>query len=60
MTPSKEELETNAKHFANSVFAIGAGIIMLLASLLQGVVVRWLGENGSDITFITATPPASE
>ena len=31
MTPSKEELEAKAKHFANTVFVIGAGVIMLAA-----------------------------
>lgn len=55
MTPSKEELETRVKHFANTVFAIGAGLIMLSASLLQGLVVARIGESGADITFITAT-----
>lgn len=55
MTPSKEELETQVKHFANTVFVIGAGIIMLAASLLQQVVVARFGEHGADITFIAAT-----
>ena len=55
MTPSKEELETKARHFANTVFAIGAGVIMLIASLLQPFAVSWLGPNGGDLTFVVAT-----
>lgn len=55
MTPSKEELESGVKHFANTVFVIGAGLIMLAASLLQGVVVARVGESGADFTFIAAT-----
>lgn len=55
MTPSKEELETKARHFANAVFAIGAGVIMLVASLLQPFAVSRLGPNGGDIAFVVAT-----
>ena len=55
MTPSKEELETRARHFANTVFAIGAGAIMLVASLLQPFAVSRLGANGGDIAFVVAT-----
>lgn len=55
MTPSKQELDTKVKHFANTVFVIGAGLIMLAASLLQGFVVAHFGENGADVTFIAAT-----
>lgn len=55
MTPSKEELETKARHFANTVFAIGAGVIMLIASLLQSFAVGKFGANGGDYLFIAAT-----
>jgi hypothetical protein len=55
VTPSKEELEAKARHFANTVFAIGAGAIMLAASLLQPFAVSRLGENGGDIAFAVAT-----
>lgn len=55
MTPSKEELEAKAKHFANTVFAIGAGAMMLAASLLQPFAVSRLGEHGGDIAFVVAT-----
>lgn len=55
MTPSKEELEAKARHFANTVFAIGAGAFMLAASLLQPFAMSRLGENGGDMAFIIAT-----
>ena len=55
MTPSKDELETKARHFANTVFAIGAGAIMLAASLLQPFAVSRFGANGGDYVFIAAT-----
>ncbi len=55
MTPSKEELETKARHFANTVFAIGAGVIMLATSLLQPFAVKAMGTNGGDMAFIAAT-----
>ena len=55
MTPSKEELEAKARHFANTVFVIGAGAIMLAASLLQPFAVSQLGANGGDIAFAVAT-----
>lgn len=55
MTPPKQELDTRVKHFANTVFVIGAGLIMLFASLLQPFVVARIGENGADYTFIAAT-----
>ena len=55
MTPSKEELEAKARHFANTVFVIGAGAIMLAASLLQPIAVSRLGESGGDIAFVVAT-----
>jgi hypothetical protein len=55
VTPSKEELEAKARHFANTVFVIGAGGIMLAASLLQPFAVSRLGANGSDIAFAVAT-----
>ena len=54
--PSKEELETKAKHFANTVFVIGAGVMMLAASLLQPFAISWVGAAiGEHITFIIAT-----
>jgi len=53
---SKEELEAKAKHFANTVFAIGAGVIMLAASLLHPYVLKWLGPGiGEHAAFIVAT-----
>ena len=55
MTPSKEELEAKAKHFANTVFVIGAGVIMLAASLAQSFAVSRFGANGGDYVFIAAT-----
>lgn len=56
MTPSKEELETKAKHFANTVFVIGAGVMMLAASLLQPFAITWIGADiGEHLTFIAAT-----
>jgi len=55
VTPSKEELDAKARHFANTVFVIGAGAIMLAASLLQSFAVRLMGANGGDIAFIAAT-----
>ncbi len=55
MTPSKEELEAKARHFANTVFAIGAGAFMLAASLLQPFAMSRLGENGGDMAFVVAT-----
>ena len=55
MTPSKEELEAKARHFANTVFVIGAGGIMLSASLLQPFAASQLGANGGDIAFAVAT-----
>lgn len=56
MTPSKEELQAKAKHFANTVFVVGAGFIMLFASLLQPYALKWLGPGiGEHIAFIAAT-----
>lgn len=56
MTPSKEELDAKAKHFANTVFVVGAGVIMLVASLLQPYVMKWLGPGiGEQAAFIAAT-----
>ena len=55
MTPSKEELEAKARHFANTVFVIGAGVIMLAASLAQSFAVSRFGANGGDYVFIAAT-----
>jgi len=56
VTPSKEELQAKAKHFANTVFVIGAGVIMLIASLLQPFALKWMGPGiGEHIAFIAAT-----
>lgn len=56
MTPSKEELETKARHFANTVFLIGAGVIMLAASLSQPLLLKWLGQGmGEHAPFIGAS-----
>ncbi len=56
MTPSKAELEAKAKHFANTVFVIGAGVLMFAASLSQPLALAWLGPViGEHITFIAAT-----
>jgi len=55
VTPSKEELEAKARHFANTVFAIGAGAFMLAASLLQSFAMSRLGESGGDMAFVIAT-----
>ena len=56
MTPSKAILEDKAKHFANTVFFIGAGVLMLAASLLQNTAENLLGEGiGGNAMFIGAT-----
>ncbi len=56
MTPSKEELQAKARHFANTVFVIGAGVIMLAASLLQPHALKWMGPGmGEHFPFIAAT-----
>ena len=56
MTPSKQELEDKAKHFANTVFVIGSGLIILAASLLQPYTMRWMGgATGEQFPFIAGT-----
>lgn len=56
MTPSKEVLEAQAKQFANIVFAVGAGVLIYAASLLQSTALNLLGPViGEHITFIVAT-----
>jgi hypothetical protein len=56
VTPSKEELQAKARHFANTVFVIGAGVIMLAASLLQPHAMKWMGSGmGEHFPFILAT-----
>lgn len=56
MTPSKETLESQVRHFANTVFAIGAGVLILAASVLQPHVMRWTGsETGGHLLFLAAT-----
>ncbi|MBK7015307.1 MAG: hypothetical protein IPH39_06945 [Sulfuritalea sp.] len=56
MTPSKQELQDKAKHFANTVFVIGAGVIMFSASWLQPYTMKWLGgATGEQLPFIAGT-----
>ena len=56
MTPSKAELEAKVRHFANSVFVIGSGILMLAASLLQPLSMALLdGAAGEQASYILAT-----
>ena len=56
MTPSKQELQDKARHFANTVFVIGAGVIMFAASLLQPYTMQWLGgATGEHVPFIAGT-----
>ena len=56
MTPSKQELEDKAKHFANTVFVIGSGLVILAASLLQPYTMQWTGgATGEQFPFIAGT-----
>ena len=56
MTPPKQELQDKAKHFANTVFVIGAGVIMFSASWLQPYTMKWLGgATGEQLPFIAGT-----
>lgn len=56
VVPSREELEKRVRHFANSVFLIGSGVLMLLANVLQPFAAQVLGaESGSQTVFISAT-----
>ena len=56
MTPPNETLESKAKHFANTVFVIGAGLLILSVSLLQPYLARWTGSDlGGHVLFIAAT-----
>lgn len=56
MTPSKQELQDKARHFANTVFVIGAGAVMLAASLLQPYSMKSLGGAvGEHLPFIAGT-----
>jgi len=56
VTSSKEESQAKARHFANTVFVIGAGVIMLAASLLQPYAMKWMGSGmGEHFPFIAAT-----
>jgi hypothetical protein len=56
MTPSKEQLESQAKHFANTAFVVGAGVLILAASLLQPYAVSWMGsDTAGHLVFIAAT-----
>lgn len=55
-TPSKDELEAKAKHFATSAFLIGSGILMVAANSLQPLAAKLMGEEfGSQAIFIFAT-----
>ncbi len=56
MSLTREESEKKARHFANTVFYIGSGVIILVASLLQ----PWLsgtigGAIGDNLGFVVAT-----
>jgi hypothetical protein len=56
VTPSKQELQDKARHFANTVFVIGAGVIMFTASLLQPYTMQWIGgTTGEQFPFIAGT-----
>jgi hypothetical protein len=56
VTPSKQELQDKARHFANTVFVIGAGLIMFAASLLQPYTRQWMeGATGEQFPFIAGT-----
>lgn len=56
VTPSKQELQDKAKHFANTVFVISAGVVMLVASLLQPYTMQWIsGATGEQLPFIAGT-----
>lgn len=55
-TPSKEELEEKAKHFATTAFLIGSGLLMVAANILQPLAAKLMGEEfGSQTIFILAT-----
>jgi hypothetical protein len=56
VTPSKQDLQDKAKHFANTVFVIGAGVIMFAASMLQPHTMQWIGgATGEQLPFIAGT-----
>ena len=56
MTPSKEELDAKAKHFATTAFLIGSGLLMVAANILQPLAAKLMGEEfGSQAVFILAT-----
>lgn len=54
--PSRSESQENAKHFANTVFVVGSGVIMFAASLVQPYTQAWLGgAAGEHFPFIAGT-----
>ena len=56
MPPTKLESQENAKHFANTVFVVGAGVIMFAASMIQPYTARLLGgAAGEHFPFIAGT-----
>jgi hypothetical protein len=53
---SREESEKKARHFANTVFYVGSGLIILAASLLQPLLASSIGGSfGDNVAFIAAT-----
>lgn len=56
MSLTREESEKKARHFANTVFYVGAGIIILIASLLQPRLASAIeGAVGENVAFVVAT-----
>ena len=56
MPPDKLKSQESARHFANTVFVVGAGIIMFGASLIQPWTMRWLGgATGEHFPYIAGT-----
>lgn len=56
MPPTRTESQNQARHFANTVFVIGAGIIMFSATLIQPHTLSWLGGvAGEHFPFIAGT-----
>lgn len=56
MSLTREESEKKARHFANTVFYIGSGVIILIASLIQPSLASAIGGTmGENAAFIVAT-----
>lgn len=56
MPPTKLESQESARHFANTVFVVGAGVIMFAASMIQPYSVQWLGgATGEHFPYIAGT-----